>query len=135
MRDREPEPWLDNAEEDLRSARILTRAAEPELRVAAYHTQQAAEKLLKAMIVAMGNSPLHVHDLDKLLALIPVHDSASPDLQKLRGLAGYFGAFRYPNSGIVLDVPTVGELERWSDEIEQLIASIRARIDPEGKLT
>ena len=133
MRDREPEPWLDRAEQDLEAARILARAQHPVLEIAAY--QQSAEKLLKGMLIAMENRPPRTHQIKNLIAMIPQTDPARQDLQGLDNLDSYFRAFRYPDSDISVDVPSSADLDRWSDELERLMAAIRARIDSDGKLT
>jgi HEPN domain-containing protein len=45
--------WLAKAASDLRSARILADADDPPLDAAVYHCQQAAEKAVKALLVAL----------------------------------------------------------------------------------
>ena len=49
----DPSDWLHKARQDARSARRLLTAP-PELEVAAYHLQQAAEKAIKALLTAGG---------------------------------------------------------------------------------
>jgi HEPN domain-containing protein len=55
------------ADEDLASARILLRAQPTPVRMAAFHAQQAAEKHIKAWLVALGDDePPVIHDLARL---------------------------------------------------------------------
>lgn len=65
--------------------------------VAAYHCQQAAEKLIKGLLVLAATPFRKTHDLDELsAAAVPLY----PDLESLLGyvrVRTYWGfAFRYP---------------------------------------
>ena len=55
------EVWLREAEDELESARILAEHARH--RGSTLHSQQAAEKCLKALIIEKGESPERTHDL------------------------------------------------------------------------
>lgn len=61
--------WLDKADEDLRSARILIEHSSPVHETACFHAQQAAEKALKAFLVWKGTPFEKVHDSTYLLDL------------------------------------------------------------------
>jgi HEPN domain-containing protein len=135
MRDREPEPWLDRAAQDLDVARILTHASNPVRETAAHHLQQAGEKLVKGLLVAMGRRPPRSHDLGTLIDLVPPAEVAQLKLDGLRDLTAYFGAFRYPDFSPPIDVPSTEELDDWHQELERRIALIRSRIDSEGRWT
>ena len=90
--------WVDKANEDLSAVEIL-RAQAPGLdSVIGFHCQQAAEKLLKAVFVALDRRPPRTHDLTALVAeLIPL----VPDLAGLSDIAAFLGGFavlpRYPS--------------------------------------
>jgi HEPN domain-containing protein len=62
--------WLDIAEQDLGVAEHLLGEVSPYLIAVSYHSQQAAEKYLKALIVFLGTDPPITHDLDLLLEII-----------------------------------------------------------------
>ncbi len=49
--------WLAAADDDLRATRGCLHGPEPTPTSAAYHCQQAAEKLLKAVLVSAGIHP------------------------------------------------------------------------------
>ena len=66
---REARRWLRYAREDLASAVRLSDEAPP--RHAAWLAQQAAEKAVKAVLVALQIVFPYVHDLDRLVALVP----------------------------------------------------------------
>jgi HEPN domain-containing protein/predicted nucleotidyltransferase len=63
--------WLEMARRDLRGGRILLAADPTEPALACFHAQQAAEKSLKAALVAEGIDPPRSHDLTKLRDLLP----------------------------------------------------------------
>ncbi|KHK00539.1 HEPN domain-containing protein [Desulfovibrio sp. TomC] len=90
--------WLAKAENDLLNIRNNLHAALIPWDTVCFHAQQAAEKYLKAFLVAQGALPPRSHDLIALLALCV---EFTPDLTALetscRSLA-YFGtASRYPD--------------------------------------
>ena len=66
-----------------------------ELQGAAYHCQQAAEKIIKALLIRHRTKPLYTHDLSKLLAMLPVTPEYS-GLQNFEALTQYNTLFRYP---------------------------------------
>ena len=89
--------WKTKADGDLRSARALLDLDPPELDVAVYHCQQAAEKYLKALLVATGAQPPRTHDLGVLLDLAT---EPYPQLDDRREACEYLTPFavqtRYP---------------------------------------
>jgi hypothetical protein len=58
--------WLRVAGDDLRTVDVSLDANPPVTATAAYHCQQAAEKLLKALLVAAACPTRRTHDLDEL---------------------------------------------------------------------
>lgn len=59
-------PWLRIARNDLEAAKFLARL--PETRgPAVYHCQQAAEKAIKAFLVASDQPFEKIHDIERLL--------------------------------------------------------------------
>jgi HEPN domain-containing protein len=72
--------WLRKAESDLGNARLCLAAGES-LDTACFHCQQAAEKSLKAYLIAKGQPFPFVHDLDKLLDHCVAVDAAFESLR------------------------------------------------------
>jgi HEPN domain-containing protein len=63
--------WILFAEADLRAAQLLSLDSDVPGRIACFHAQQAAEKALKAVLVA-NNVPFRkTHDLVVLVGLLP----------------------------------------------------------------
>ena len=120
--------WLAKADEDLAAVRICLDAEPALLGVAAYHCQQAAEKLLKGLLVAAAIRFRKTHDLDELSeAAVSVY----PDLEALLGdirVRTYWGfAFRYPMPGESdggQEPPTAGEIEETLHHLAELRAGL-----------
>jgi len=60
----EAQRWLDIAVEDIEVARASAGLPRPRLGAAAYHLQQACEKILKGLLVLAGQRIRKTHDLD-----------------------------------------------------------------------
>jgi HEPN domain-containing protein len=87
--------WLAYAESDLAVARgvdwpgVLTETL-------CFHAQQAAEKAIKAVLVAAGIEPSRTHDLAVLLAAVPEGTTIGIDRVSVAALTVYAVAGRYP---------------------------------------
>lgn len=107
----EVDRWLVKADRDLAAARILSNPVEPKRDIAVYHCQQAAEKALKAWLIANAIRFEKSHDLQRLLALCPPTRLTDALLEAAQILTPYSTEFRYPG-----DV-----LEPNSDECDEAI--------------
>ncbi|MBI3912767.1 MAG: HEPN domain-containing protein [Chloroflexi bacterium] len=65
----DPRVWIEIAEEDLATAELVLRRKTPLLRPACFHSQQCAEKYLKAALVAHRRTFPKTHDLYALSEL------------------------------------------------------------------
>ncbi len=90
--------WVDKAEGDLLTARRESRArVSPNFDAVCFHTQQAAEKYLKAVLQESGIPIPRIHSLAELLALISKSDGNILQIQPdAIVLEGYAVQFRYP---------------------------------------
>jgi len=88
--------FLQKARRDLEVARRL--APDSDFKdVVCFHAQQAAEKALKAAMLALGLEALRTHDLDLLLASLEETDPGWKALQEMcESLADFAVAPRYP---------------------------------------
>jgi HEPN domain-containing protein len=59
--------WLERAEEDLRSARVLLDARL--YNMVCFHSQQTVEKSLKGLLVSLGHPTPRIHNLIRLRKL------------------------------------------------------------------
>ena len=113
--------WLKKARDDLAVARLVERSRGPSA-VGCFLCQQAAEKLLKAVLVARGVDPPRVHDLELLARMAGDAGSAlevQPDA--LLALRAYAVAPRYPG------FPDV-QADRDLSRIVELAASVEAAV-------
>lgn len=89
--------WLTKATNDRRSAEALIELSEPLTDTAAFHCQQAVEKLLKGFLV-YHNAPFEkIHDLTHLCALcVGIDDGFVEFGEQVGSLTRYAVRFRYP---------------------------------------
>ena len=95
----------------------------PSLRGAAYHCQQAAEKLVKAVLVGAGIAFPKTHDIAALVGLLPEDHRLKKALEALGKLTPYGVAYRYPAED-EWEVPTAKMLEDWKIEIEAIRSTL-----------
>ena len=116
--------WVRKADTDLAAARRLAQGDPPLPDQLGFFCQQAAEKYLKASLIAFGRVPPRTHDVDVLVEMCVAVDPAFDQLQSVvEGLTEFAVIFRYP--------------EEWSDEAtavqslakaEQVRAMVRRRL-------
>jgi HEPN domain-containing protein len=95
--------WARKADADLAAARRLAQGLPPLPDQLGFFCQQAAEKYLKASLIAFGQIPPRTHDVDVLVELCAAIDPVFDQLQSVvEGLTEFAVIFRYP--------------EEWSDE-------------------
>lgn len=112
------EAWLEKARHDLNSAKKLFAGADPVLDTAVYHTQQCAEKALKAFL-AFSNQTLHkTHDLGELVDLCVEIDSTYAELyDPVEELNPYSIIFRYPAELMEPEKDEVAEAIRLAEKV------------------
>jgi HEPN domain-containing protein len=123
--------WVARADRDIAAARRAI-AIEPRLTDdAAYHCQQATEKLLKAALILAAVRPRKTHDLAALAdAVAAVHPGLAPLAQPLRPRSIWAHAFRYPLAqGEEEPEPSVAEIEQVLDQVEALRAAVARLIE------
>lgn len=89
--------WLQKADSDLLSAKKLLKFGNSTLDTAVYHTQQAAEKALKAYLVRAKKDNSRSHDLVEILnANIKINPTFVRFRQYAYDLTPYATCHRYP---------------------------------------
>jgi HEPN domain-containing protein len=90
--------WVDKAEGDLLTARREYRVRKsPNFDAVCFHSQQAAEKYMKAVLQENGMPIPRIHSLADLLVLITKIDPGYLAIQAdANVLEGYAVQFRYP---------------------------------------
>jgi HEPN domain-containing protein len=118
--------WIRHAAEDERIARGCLGFDPPSLGGAAFHCQQAAEKLLKGFLVRAGTDFRKTHDLDALgQSVAAVFPSTAPLLSPLRQWTTWNVAYRYPGETELEPEPSTEELTRALELVAQLTAVLR----------
>jgi hypothetical protein len=124
-RRREAGHWLAVVLADIRVARLCLEADAPALGIAAYHCQQAAEKLVKGMLV-MADIPFgKTHDMERLGELAASRYPQWRHLLAATGPLTVWGyAYRYPVLEAAAEPPPP-VLRQALDVIEQVAARLR----------
>jgi HEPN domain-containing protein len=100
----DPREWLRFARSDLEIVR-LARSPDVMVEGLCFHAQQAVEKSIKGVLVALGVDFPKVHNIGVLLALLPETAPTPPNPGALARLTAYAVIGRYP-----------GDFEPVSDE-------------------
>ena len=118
-------------EEGLDVAMAAARLSRPG--ASAYHVQQAAEKLIKALLVLAAEPFRRTHDLDDLAArLLPVYPQFARQAEAARHVSIWGIAYRYPGLEDAPEpLPEIEELERMIDLLTDFAAMARGLIDGE----
>ncbi len=111
--------WLVVVDDDLKQVVNNLHGPMPSLSGAAYHCQQAAEILVKALLVQAGLAFPKTHDIAALVGLLPDSHRLKKSLSNLAKLTPYGVAYRYPAED-EWDVPNAETIEAWKNEIEDL---------------
>lgn len=127
--------WLATVETDLKTVRNCLRGPDPTAAGAAYHCQQAAEKIVTAVLVSSQIHPPKSHDIGGLIDSLAVTHPLRQILLPLARFTLYAWAFRYPSPGPMepsLPEPSLDEVEGWHDEIVAAVDAVRRhlKIDP-----
>lgn len=118
--------WLSRVEDDLEM--VAAGVERGRLRPAAFHVQQAAEKLLKALLVLAGAAVPKTHDLDRLIRLAGA-DRALPAsaADQLAALTSWATIGRYPEPEEDI-APTAEEIAEALGLLRMLEDLVRERL-------
>ena len=120
------ESWMLKAYHDLISARKLAYGDEPILDTAIFHTQQCAEKALKAYLSYKQQPLQKIHNLRLLAELCQDIDNAFVDvLDEAEDLSPYATAYRYPDMSME---PEIREVESAIKQAEGIFDFVRQRL-------
>lgn len=115
--------WLAIAERDTMTAEHCLGAVPPLLESAAYFCQQAAEKLMKALLVAAASSFPKTHNLKELAGrTVPLYPDLSEPLRLVQPWTVWGFAYRYPfeEEQEASSVPSVQELKEAVRHLQAL---------------
>jgi len=123
--------YLDDADLDLDAAKRLI--ADPPNRLAAFHLQQAAEKLVKAVRLGRGLRVTAEYNIELLVDELPHDDEWHGKLTVLEPLSAFATSYRYPSPmGKRKGSPSNDEVLAWIKTIAALNAEARAFVGHAG---
>lgn len=118
--------FLDLAEQDVDATRALAAANN---RYAAYHCQQAIEKLIKAILLHRNVPAGTEHRLDILIDLLASDDPWKSRLRPLETYSPYATTFRYPTpGGRIVAAPDHKQVLADIDQVTSLIRQAREEL-------
>ena len=118
--------YLELAIKDAEAAELLVAGSN---RYAAYHAQQAVEKLTKAVLLAKGIEAGIEHRLEELFKRFAEGDPWPARLHPLASYSAYATAFRYPTpGGRIPGDPPVDTVRRDLKMIRDLISTARTEL-------
>jgi len=115
--------WLAVVDDDIRQVVNNLHGPRPSLSGAAYHCQQAAEKLVKSVLSKSAIPFPKSHDIAALVELLPSDHRLKGHLKGLEKLTPYGVAYRYP-SDEKWEIPSAAAIETWLDEINAIRSMI-----------
>lgn len=125
------EEWLIKAESDLKTAKKLITGDDPILDTATYHTQQCAEKALKAYLSFKQQPIVKIHDLGELVEICMKYNERFAELiDDADSLTPYNILYRYPPS---FGFPEEEEVKIAIEKAEKILNFIKEEIERELK--
>ena len=123
--------FLRLAHDDLSATKLLLK---DHATIAAYHIEQAAEKLIKAVLTRENiRARTRHHRLTELVALLPRDHRWRIEVEKLTWLEAAAMRFRCPEAdGFVADLPDPTDYANAIMEIEALYPAIEAWCQTKG---
>jgi len=123
--------WLEKADHDRGGAEAAIERNPPITDVAAFHCQQAVEKLLKGYLLFRGQPFEKTHDLVELLALCTQYDDAFSLLRaSVEPLTPYAVRFRYPGPAD----PSVAEVNVAMQAVQTVWKFVNDRLPAQTRL-
>jgi len=111
-----PADWLRYARSDLELARVV-RPDEVLFEGLCFHAQQAAEKALKAVLIAKGVPPPKTHNIRALLDLLPQEIITTQEIEDAASLTDYAVTSRYPGDFESVDEEEYEETVRLAETV------------------
>jgi len=108
--------WLRYAYSDLELARV-GRTSNVLFEGLCFHAQQAAEKALKAVLIAKGVPPPKTHNIRTLLDLLPQEVIAPQEIEDAASLTDYAVTSRYPGDFESVDEEEYKEAVRLAETV------------------
>ena len=117
--------WIEKADHDLGSARLIFHHIPDYFDTIAFHCQQAVEKYIKASLIHLDIEFLRSHDLPYLLEILSREVDIDPEtFDKAILLNGFSVEIRYPSQFIHLTEDELSSAISIADDFRQLALKI-----------
>lgn len=114
--------WLAKADEDLALAHHIVASNAPFLNAIGFHSQQAAEKYIKAYLVSIQVDFPKTHDIEALLKIIAGHNQTmAHSLEDAIALTDFGVEARYPANLPELSTAQAREAVKLADKVHTKI--------------
>lgn len=121
--------WFAKARMDLKTAKFLNPVEEDFYGSIVFHSQQCAEKAIKAFLTFKNIRVLKTHDMDKLLKSVATVDpSLATKYSHLAVLTKYAVEYRYPDVELQLPPLTEATVKEAIQLAETVLNDLSARI-------
>ena len=98
--------WVAKAEGDLKTAaHTLKLASQCPTDIVAFHAQQCVEKYIKAMLVTLRVDFPKIHDIRRLVEMLPAANRPSLSVNEQNMLTPYAAEARYPGDSLPISLP------------------------------
>lgn len=115
--------FLRIAQEDLNGARLLAGARN---RNAAYLAQQAAEKVIRAVLTSENTHAGVRHDLRDMVTMVPDENPTKSLLRATVSLTAYATAYRYPGTARIPQSPGAAAIEDHLSDVQRALDAVSA---------
>lgn len=113
------------AKEDLEGARTLSSGGN---RNAIYLCEQAAEKIIRAVLTSEGRHAGIKHHLNEMVDLVPDENPLKSALRAIEHLSAFATSYRYPTPvGRIASPPTRAVFDENAAKVEAVLGSALAR--------
>ncbi len=113
------------ASEDLEGARLLNARGN---RNAIYPCEQAAEKIIRAVLTSEERHAGARHQLEEMVSIVPDENPIKPQLRALQHLSSYATSYRYTTpTGRIPDDPSTEVVATTARTIEATLVEVAKR--------
>jgi HEPN domain-containing protein len=123
--------WIEYADEDLRVTEIVfSLSSNVPYRIIAYHSQQCAEKYLKAFLLYHNVDFPYTHNISTLIELCLPFVDLNEKLSLAKELSKYAVAVRYPTDYLTLNKKETIRLIKIAQKVKTFIRKLLVKENP-----
>ncbi len=116
--------WLSKADEDLNFAKVNLEEGNNFYAQICFHFQQAAEKYLKAFLVALEKPFPKTHDIESLISLMPKDIRLALTVEEQRRLTEYATVLRYPGPYEAIPLSEAKQAVKLAQRVQRKIRKL-----------